>query len=163
MLPLLIWIVSQIFRPLQVISFKRRSCFRCFGDALVFIRTGSTEEPGSLLRPVRDSASAASFPPGWAETLLLPFLKFPGCIVVLTACVVLLPQLSSSFWLLQKKMFCKTISKILLPRAKSCPWFSFEQLVVSVWAWGWHLCLLNDAIKELNCIWRKAAFTFTWC
>lgn len=59
------------------------------------------------------------------------------------------PLLSGSC---RKKMLCKTISKILLPRAKPCPWFSFEQLVASVWAWGLHLCLLNDAIKELNCI-----------
>lgn len=70
-------------------------------------------------------------PPSWAGPPLLPFLKFSGFIAVLTAFVVVLPQLPSSFCLLQEKMLCKTISRILLPKAKSCPWFSFEKLVVS--------------------------------
>lgn len=69
MLPLLILIVSQVFCPLQVISFKR-SCFRCFGDSLLFIHTGSTEEPGVLLHPV---SVCSHLPPDWAETPLLPF------------------------------------------------------------------------------------------
>lgn len=69
--------------------------------------------------------------PSWVENPHLSVLRF-FIVVVLTACVALLSQLSSSFWLLQKKMFCKTISKILPPRAEPCPWFSFEQLVVSV-------------------------------
>lgn len=68
MLPLLILIVSQVFSPLQVISFKR-SRFRCYGDSLLFIHTGSTEEPGVLLHPV---SIYSHHPPGWAETLLLP-------------------------------------------------------------------------------------------
>lgn len=68
LLPLLILIVSQVFSPLQAISFKR-GCFRRFGDSLWFIHTGSTEEPDVLLYPVSIFGHLA---PDWAETPLLP-------------------------------------------------------------------------------------------
>lgn len=90
----LIWIISQFFRPLHVLLKEVAAdiFLQC-----TFICTSSTEEPGVLLHPVRDSTSTAS------ETPLLTILKFPGFIVVLAACVILLPQLSSFFYLLQKK------------------------------------------------------------
>lgn len=100
MLALVSGIVSEFFRPLQVVSFER-SCFRCFGEALVLICTGSLEEPCVLLSSMRD---AASLHPGWAEKPLLQFLKFTVFDTVLTGCVVVLPQLSCSCCFLQKEM-----------------------------------------------------------
>lgn len=103
----------------------------------MFIRTGGTEEPDAPLCTSSKAQGIHSlFPLGWAEPPLLAFLKFPGFIGVLSASVVVLPQIPFSFWLLQEKMLCKTISRILLPRAKSCPWFSSENLVVSELAAG---------------------------
>lgn len=142
----LIWIITQIFRPLQVLLkevaadiFLQCTC----------ICTSSIEEPGVLLHPVRDSTSTAS------KTPFLTVLKFPGFIVVLTACVVLLPQIFSSFQLLQKKKkFCKTMSKILPPGAKSC-WLCLSLRLAFV--------SLEWCYKGTKLYLRKAAFTFTWC
>lgn len=106
MLPLLILIIIQVFSPLQVIPFKR-SCFRWFGGSLLFIHTGSTEEPGVLLQP----------PSPWLGRNPFLTLEFPGFIAVLTACMVLLPQLSSAFLLLwrKKKSFVKPLAKSFCP------------------------------------------------
>lgn len=149
----LIWIITQIFRPLQALLkevaagiFLQCTC----------ICTSSTEEPGVLLHPVRDSTSTAS------KTPFLTVLKFPGFIVVLAACVVLLPQLFSSFQLLQKK---KSFAK---PWAKS---FRLEQNLAHDFPLNSWLCLslrlafmsLGWCYKGTKLYLRRAAFTFTWC
>lgn len=109
-LPLVIGIVREIFRPLQVASF-RRCFFRCFSDAPVFI------------------CIAMLLPPCWLGTKpsFLPSLRFPGFSIVLPGCPVLLPQPSCSCCLLQKEMCLQNSS---LPK-QPCLWFSSGQLIVS--------------------------------
>lgn len=146
MLPLLILIVSQVFCPLQVISFKR-SCFRCFGDSLLFIHTGSTEEPCVLLHPV---SVCSHLPPDWAETPLLPF-----SFQVLLLFWLLVWFFGLNFSLLscscrEKKGFVKPLARSFC-QSKTLP-VNFLWTLTCVWAWGWRLGLLNGALKELNCI-----------
>lgn len=137
MLPLLILIVSQVFSPLQVISFKR-SCFRCFGDSLLFIHTGSTEEPGVLLHPV---SIFSHLPPDWAETPLLP-LSFQ---------VLLLFWLFVWFFCLNFTLLfcsCREKKKFGKPLAKSfCP----ERNLAREFPLNAYLCLsLRLAFRSLE-------------
>lgn len=146
MLPLLILIVSQVFSPLQVISFKR-SCFRCFGNSLLFIHTGSTEKPGVLLHPV---GVCSHLPSDWADTPLLP-LSFQ----ILLLFWLLVWFFCLSFSLLscscgEKKSLAKPLVRSFC-QSKTLP-VNFLWMLTCVWAWGWHLGLLNGALKELNCI-----------
>lgn len=138
MLPRLILIISQVFSPLQVMSFKR-SCFRCFGDSLLFIHAGSTEEPGVLLHPV---SICNHLPSDWAEIPLLP-----SNFQVLLLFWLLVWFFCLNFPLLLCSRGEKTFAK---PLAKSlCP----EQNLACEFPLNTYLCLS----------WRLAFRSLEWC
>lgn len=133
MLPLLILIVSQIFSLLQVISFKR-GCFRCFGDSLLFIHSGSTEEPDVLLNPV---SICSHLPPGWAETPLLPLSFQVLCLCGSSASTSLCFFAPAE----EKKYFVKPLAKSFCP----------EQNLACEFPLNTYLCLsLRLAFRSLE-------------